>query len=107
MDGSGGEESLDGQVSKDVAPPTAQPTRADSPAHHRKSPHKELVCRKEESKKNHLEPAGHSHRQTGQTESPQRLGENHRSISHLPSEPAGTSTADPDDNGIQHCFPLI
>ncbi|KAA0719056.1 UBX domain-containing protein 7 [Triplophysa tibetana] len=99
VDGSGGEESLDGQVSKDVAPPTAQPIRADSPAHHRKSLHKELGCRKEESKKNHIEPAGHSHRQTGQTESQHQLVENHRSISHQPSEPAGTSTAEPDDNG--------
>uniref|UniRef100_A0A673GBV0 UBX domain-containing protein 7 n=1 Tax=Sinocyclocheilus rhinocerous TaxID=307959 RepID=A0A673GBV0_9TELE len=70
-------------------------------AHHRKSPHKELCHRKEESKKNHLEPVGLglSHSQTGQAESQQRLGENHRSTSHQPSEPAGTSTADPDDNG--------
>ncbi|XP_026063094.1 UBX domain-containing protein 7 [Carassius auratus] len=91
----GGEDSLDGHVSAEVAPPT----RPDSPAHHRKSPHKELCHRKEESKKNHLDPVGLSHSQTGQTESQQRLGENHRSTSHLPSEPAGTSTADPDDNG--------
>lgn len=95
VDGSDNE--VYGQVSKEVAPPTAQPTRPDSPAHHRKSPHKELGCRKEESKKNHMEPAGHSHRQTGQTESEQHLGENHRSIQ--PSEPAGTSTAEQDDNG--------
>ncbi|XP_048019713.1 UBX domain-containing protein 7 [Megalobrama amblycephala] len=89
----GGEDSLDGHVPTEVAPPT----RPDSPAHHRKSPHKELCHRKEESKKNHLEPVGLSHSQTGQTESQQRLGENHRS--HQPSEPAGTSTADSDDNG--------
>ncbi|XP_058615210.1 UBX domain-containing protein 7 isoform X2 [Onychostoma macrolepis] len=88
----GGEDSLDGHVSAEVAPPT----RPDSPAHHRKSPHKELCHRKEESKKNHLEPVGLSH---SQTEYQQRLGENHRSTSHQPSEPAGTSTADPDDNG--------
>lgn len=90
------EDSLDGHVSKDVSPSTAQPTRPDSPAHHRKSPHKETCYRKEESKKNHLEPTGFSHRQT---ESQERLGENHRSISYHPSEPTGTSTADPDDNG--------
>ncbi|KAI2667449.1 UBX domain-containing protein 7 [Labeo rohita] len=53
----GGEDSLDGHVSAEVAPPT----RPDSPAHHRKSPHKELCHRKEESKKNHLEPVGLSH----------------------------------------------
>ncbi len=94
----GGEDSLDGHVSAEVDPPT----RPDSPAHHRKSPHKELCHRKEESKKNHLEPVGLSHSQTGHTESQQRLGENHRSTSHQPSEPAGTSTADPDDNGIHH-----
>uniref|UniRef100_A0A672QXM0 UBX domain-containing protein 7 n=1 Tax=Sinocyclocheilus grahami TaxID=75366 RepID=A0A672QXM0_SINGR len=86
--------SVDGS-DNEVAPPT----RPDSPAHHRKSPHKELCHRKEESKKNHLEPVGLSHSQTGQTESQQQLGENHRSTSHQPSEPAGTSTADPDDNG--------
>ncbi|XP_067310102.1 UBX domain-containing protein 7 isoform X2 [Pseudorasbora parva] len=91
----GGEDSLDGHISAEIAPPT----RPDSPVHHRKSPHKELCHRKEESKKNHLEPVGFSHSQTGQTESQQRLGENHRSTSHQPSEPAGTSTADPDDNG--------
>ncbi|XP_016328174.1 UBX domain-containing protein 7 [Sinocyclocheilus anshuiensis] len=93
----GGEDSLDGHISAEVAPPI----RPDSPAHHRKSPHKELCHRKEESKKNHLEPVGLglSHSQTGQAESQQRLGENHRSTSHQPSEPAGTSTADPDDNG--------
>uniref|UniRef100_A0A8C1FXV2 UBX domain-containing protein n=1 Tax=Cyprinus carpio TaxID=7962 RepID=A0A8C1FXV2_CYPCA len=94
-DAVGGEDSLDGHVSAEVAPPT----RSDSPAHHRKSPHKELCHRKEESKKNHLEPVGLSHSQTGQTESQQCLGENHRSTSHQPSEPAGTSIADPDDNG--------
>ncbi|XP_042573949.1 UBX domain-containing protein 7-like isoform X2 [Cyprinus carpio] len=94
-DAVGGEDSLDGHVSAEVAPPT----RSDSPAHHRKSPHKELCHRKEESKKNHLEPVGLSHSQTGQTESQQHLGENHRSTSHQPSEPAGTSIADPDDNG--------
>ncbi|XP_056322204.1 UBX domain-containing protein 7 [Danio aesculapii] len=83
-----GEDSLDGHTSTELAPPT----RSDSPAHHRKSPHKELCHRKEESKKNHLEPAGLNHSQMGQAE-------NHRSTSQQPSEPAGTSTADPDDNG--------
>lgn len=101
----GGEDSLDGHVSAEVAPPT----RPDSPAHHRKSPHKELCHRKEESKKNHLEPVGLSHSQTGQTESQRRLGENHRSTSHQPSEPAGTSTADQDDNGMCHfiCMSVV
>ncbi len=94
----GGEDSLDGHVSAELA----LPIRPESPAHHRKSPHKELCHRKEESKKNHLEPVGLNHNQTGQTESQQRLGENHRSTSHQPSEPAGTSTADPDDNGMHH-----
>ncbi|KTG35564.1 hypothetical protein cypCar_00019641 [Cyprinus carpio] len=46
----GGEDSLDGHVSAEVAPPI----RPDSPAHHRKSPHKELCHRKEESPKARL-----------------------------------------------------
>ncbi|XP_051990171.1 UBX domain-containing protein 7-like isoform X2 [Xyrauchen texanus] len=95
----GGQDILDGHVSTELAPPTAQPTRPDSPAHHRKTPHKELCHRKEESKKNHLESVGNSHSQTGQTQSQQWLGENHRSTSHQHPEPAGTSTTDPDDNG--------
>ncbi|KTG41316.1 hypothetical protein cypCar_00020046 [Cyprinus carpio] len=49
-DAVGGEDSLDGHVSAEVAPPT----RSDSPAHHRKSPHKELCHRKEESPKARL-----------------------------------------------------
>ncbi|KAL0200372.1 hypothetical protein M9458_003559, partial [Cirrhinus mrigala] len=64
----GGEDSLDGHVSAEVAPPT----RPDSPAHHRKSPHKELCHRKEEIRQDKQSPNGGWEKTTDHT-SPQNL----------------------------------
>lgn len=48
----GGKDSIDGNTSSEQALPTS----SDSPAQNRKAPHKESNHRKEESKKNHVEP---------------------------------------------------
>ncbi|XP_022524063.2 UBX domain-containing protein 7 isoform X2 [Astyanax mexicanus] len=84
------EDSLDGRVSSEQTPPTRQ----DSPAHHRKSPHKEQNHRKEESKKNHLEPPGPSHRPPDPQ--PQRQHQN-STPPHSSQPTAGSS--EPEDNG--------
>ncbi|XP_030630360.1 UBX domain-containing protein 7 [Chanos chanos] len=94
----GGPDLLDGHTTSDQAPPTAQTlSQPDSPAHHRKPQHKESTHRKEESKKNHLEPPGPSW--THPEPERQQQGENHRSTLHQSSQAAHTSTLEPDDNG--------
>ncbi|KAJ8271158.1 hypothetical protein GJAV_G00123400 [Gymnothorax javanicus] len=80
--------------------------RPDSPAHHRKSPHKESSHRKEDSKKNHLELPVPSRKDADPHASD---GENHRSAGPRPRNsgpvPVETSAEEltnpdqPDDNG--------
>ncbi|TRY93688.1 hypothetical protein DNTS_029397 [Danionella cerebrum] len=96
-DAGGGEDSLDGHTSTEVAPSS----RSESPVHRKKSPHKDPCHRKEESKKNHLEPTGASYGLTPHLETQRQIqqGENHKSTSQQLSEPAGTSTAETEDNG--------
>ncbi|KAG9343635.1 hypothetical protein JZ751_013805 [Albula glossodonta] len=109
VDGSDDEEGAEGS-SGTHAPPPSQPTpapssRPDSPARHRKSPHKESSHRKEESKKNHLEPPARSQ----PAPSPDPLeGENHRTSNQSqnsgpsPVEANANEQGDPDqpnDNG--------
>ncbi|XP_076837733.1 UBX domain-containing protein 7 [Brachyhypopomus gauderio] len=90
----GGEDSLDGRASSDPAPPIAPPSKQDSPAHHRKSPHKESNHRKEESKKNQLEPPGPSHRQP-EAQRPQ----SHNSTAPHTSQSVSISSSKVEDNG--------
>lgn len=103
---SSGSQTPAGQAPSTPAAP--QPSRPDSPPNrHRKSPHKENNHRKEDSKKNHLEPsvAGPSRSQPD-PDLEQRPGENHRtSVGSSSSRPAKTCTTEPcdldclDDNG--------
>ncbi|XP_061099085.1 UBX domain-containing protein 7 [Conger conger] len=81
-------------------PQPAPPPRPDSPARHRRSPHRESCHRKEETKKNHLEPCERPRPDHGH-------GENHRSAApQAHNSGPGPSEADqpadpdqPDDNG--------
>ncbi|KAG7456994.1 hypothetical protein MATL_G00241890 [Megalops atlanticus] len=103
VDGSDDEGGGEGPSSAHTSPQAAAvPTRPDSPARHRKSPHKESSHRKEESKKNHLEPPERSRPGPDPYD-----GENHRTTQgqNSGSRPAETSTEEPgdlnqpDDNG--------
>uniref|UniRef100_A0A3B1ITL1 UBX domain-containing protein 7 n=1 Tax=Astyanax mexicanus TaxID=7994 RepID=A0A3B1ITL1_ASTMX len=71
-----------------------EPVGGTAPPHHRKSPHKEQNHRKEESKKNHLEPPGPSHRPPDPQ--PQRQHQN-STPPHSSQPTAGSS--EPEDNG--------
>ncbi|XP_028833491.1 UBX domain-containing protein 7 [Denticeps clupeoides] len=88
------EDSLDGHPTTSSAPPSAPPTLTDSPVRH--SPHKKSSHRKEESKKNHLEPSSPTRTQSS-------LNQHHGDCKQLSpcqtSQPADTSTAEPDENG--------
>ncbi|CAB1317624.1 unnamed protein product [Coregonus sp. 'balchen'] len=102
--------STGGHTPPGPAPPTSAavapqpPPRPDSPpARHRKSPHKENSHRKEESKKNHLEPpVAAPARSQAAPDSEHRSGENHRTSMGQSSKSVKTETSDIDclhDNG--------
>ncbi|XP_066508640.1 UBX domain-containing protein 7-like isoform X4 [Hoplias malabaricus] len=91
VDGSDNETGGVGEDPSEQALPTS---RQESPAHHRKSPHKELNHRKEESKKNHLEPPGLSHRPENQ-----RQPQHNQNSTPPHSSQTTASSSEPEDNG--------
>uniref|UniRef100_A0A4W4G8K3 UBX domain-containing protein n=1 Tax=Electrophorus electricus TaxID=8005 RepID=A0A4W4G8K3_ELEEL len=95
-EGAGGEDSLDSRAPSDPVLLTTQPSRQESPAHHRKSPHKESNHRKEEGKKNQPEPPGPSHRRL---EAQQTREQSHNSTAPHTSQSASISSLEIEDNG--------
>lgn len=96
-----GKDSIYGSTSSEQAPPTS----SDSLFQNRKSPHKESNNRKEECKKNHVEPRPGSSHKPAESQQPQKQPQQQRHCDQSHKITMSQSTQ-PEDNGT-HTHTLL